>query len=41
MAAFKNFLRVDPLLFQELVGRLTPRVRKKDAWFQKALYHLV
>ena len=37
VAAFKNFLRVDPLLFQELVDRLTPRIRKKDTWFQKAL----
>lgn len=37
VAAFKNFLRVDPLLFQELVDRLTPRIEKKDSWFQKAI----
>ena len=34
VAAFKN--RVNPLLFLELVDRLTPRIRKKT-WFKKAL----
>jgi hypothetical protein len=37
VAAFKNFLRVEPLLFQELVDRLTPRIKKKDTWLRKAL----
>ena len=37
VSAFKNFMRVDPLFFQELVDRLTPRLLKKDTWFQKAL----
>jgi len=37
MAAFKNFLRVDCLLFHELVDRLTPRITKMVIWFQKAL----
>jgi hypothetical protein len=37
VVAFKNFLRVDPLLFQDLVDRLTPIITKKDTWFQKAL----
>jgi hypothetical protein len=33
VSAFKNFLRVDPLLFQELVDRLTPRIQKKDFFY--------
>lgn len=33
----KNFLRVDPALFQEIVDRLTPRLKKKDTWYRKAL----
>ncbi len=40
VAAFKNFLRVDPLLFQELVDRLTPRIQKKDSWSRRR-FHLV
>lgn len=34
VGASKNFIRVDPLLFQELVDRVTPRI-KKDTRFQK------
>ncbi|VDI32446.1 Hypothetical predicted protein [Mytilus galloprovincialis] len=35
--SFKNFLRVDPTMFQEIVNRLTPRLQKKDTWYRKAL----
>ena len=34
VAAFKNFLRDDPFIFQELVDRLYPRIKKND---QKAM----
>ena len=36
VVSFKNFLRVDPVMFRELVDKLTPRLRKKDTWFRKA-----
>ena len=35
--AYKNFVRVDPEMFQELLARLGPRIAKKDTWFRKAL----
>ncbi len=37
VAAFKNFMRVDPPMFQEIVDRLTPRLQKTDTWYRKAL----
>ena len=37
VTAFKNLVRVYHLLFQEVVDRLTPRIKKKDTWFQKTL----
>ena len=38
IAAFKNFLRVNTLIFQELVARLTPITKKKNSWFQRRCY---
>lgn len=35
--SFKNFLRVEPDLFHELVERLTPRIQKKDTNLRRAL----
>ena len=35
--AFKNFIRMDPEIFQELLQRLTPRLTKQDTFFRKAL----
>ncbi|XP_062592427.1 putative nuclease HARBI1 [Saccostrea cucullata] len=35
--SFKNFLRVEPDMFRELVDRLSPRLQKQDTWFRKAL----
>lgn len=35
--SFKNFLRVEPDLFHELVARLTPRSQKKDTNMRRAL----
>lgn len=35
--AFRNFLRVDPELFQELLDRVGPIIEKKDTFMRKAL----
>ncbi len=37
VAAFKNFLRVNPAMFREIVDRPTVRLQKKDTWYRKAL----
>ena len=37
LQSFRNFLRMDPLMFQELLTRIAPRISKKDTWFRKAL----
>ena len=34
---FKKFLRVDPVLFEELVERLTPYLKKKDTRLRKSI----
>lgn len=34
---FKNFQRVDPDLFQELLARVGPRIEKQDTFMRKAL----
>jgi len=36
-ASFRNFLRVDPALFNELVDRVGPLIQKEDTFFRKAL----
>ncbi len=35
--SFKNFLRMDPAMFQELVDRLIPRLTKEDTSYRKSL----
>ena len=35
--SFKNFLRVDPDIFMELLHRVGPRIEKQDTFFRKAL----
>ena len=35
--AFRNYTRMDPDMFYELVERLTPRIQKQDTWYRKAL----
>ena len=37
MAAFMNFVRLEPAMFQELLVRLSPRISKQDTWYRKAL----
>ncbi len=35
--AFKNFLRMDPEMFDEMLARLTPRLTKQLTWMRKPL----
>ena len=35
--SFKNFLRVDPDIFMELLHRVGPRIEKQDTFLRKAL----
>ena len=37
--AFKNFVRMDPAMFWEMVERLTPRIQMNDTWYRKSLVH--
>ncbi|XP_030848896.1 uncharacterized protein LOC115927295 [Strongylocentrotus purpuratus] len=34
---FRNFTRITPAMFAEMVTRLTPRLQKYDTWYRKAL----
>jgi hypothetical protein len=34
---YKQFIRTDPSLFQEILRRLEPRIQRKDTKFRKAL----
>lgn len=33
---FKNFMRIEPELFNELLQRVGPRIEKQDTFFKKA-----
>ena len=35
--AFRNFTRMEPDFFFELLERLTPRIQKKNTWYRKAI----
>ena len=35
--AYKNFVRMEPPMFFELLDRLSPRIQRKDTWFRKAI----
>ncbi len=37
VAGFRNFMRMDPAMFQELLQHLGDRIRKQDTWYRKAL----
>jgi len=37
VAAFKNFLRMEPTMFQELLKRVSPRIEKQNTFWRKAL----
>ena len=34
---FRNFTRITPAIFADMVTRLTPRLQKYDTWYRKAL----
>ena len=36
-ASFRNFLRMDPRMFHELLQRIEPRISRQDTWYRKAL----
>ncbi|XP_034031411.1 protein ALP1-like [Thalassophryne amazonica] len=36
-AAFKNFMQMEPAMFQEILQRITPRIEKQDTFWRKAL----
>ena len=36
-AAFKNFVRMEPASFQELLMRVGPRITKRTTWFREPL----
>ncbi|KAJ8024979.1 Protein ANTAGONIST OF LIKE HETEROCHROMATIN PROTEIN 1 [Holothuria leucospilota] len=35
--AYKNFVRMEPPLFREMLDRLTHKIAKKDTWYRKAI----
>ncbi len=37
LLAFRNYTRMDPDMFFELVDRLSPRIEKQDTWYWKVL----
>ena len=37
VASFKNFMRVDPALFSELLEKVGPLIEKEDTFWRKAL----
>ena len=37
MAAFRNFVRMDPAMFPETLTRVGPRTEKFDTWYRKAI----
>ncbi len=37
-AAFKNFVRIEPAMFRELLNRLGTAISKNDTFYRKALH---
>ncbi len=37
LRAFKNFVRVEPAMFDELVERVGPRIWRQDTFYRKSL----
>ena len=37
VAAFQNFIRMDPAMFQEILTRVGPRIEKFETWYHKAI----
>lgn len=36
-SAYRNFVRVDPLMFQELLHMVTPKIKKRNTWYRKCI----
>ena len=35
--SFRNFLRMEPAMFDELLHRIRPRIAKQDTWYRQAI----
>ena len=35
--SFRNFLRMEPAMFDELLHRIRPRIFKQNTWYQQAI----
>ena len=36
-SSFFNYMRMEPLMFDEILNRVSPRIQKRDTHFRKAL----
>ena len=36
-SSFSNYVRMEPLMFDEILNRVNPRIQKSDIHFRKAL----
>ena len=36
-SSFSNYMRMEPLMFDEILNRVSPRIQKSDTHFRKAL----
>ena len=37
VVSFRNFFRMDPAMFREVLQRVGPRIEKYDTWYRKAI----
>ena len=37
VVSFRNFVRMDPAMFKEVLQRVGPRIEKYDTWFRKSI----
>ena len=37
VVSFRNFVRMDPAMFREVLQRVGPRIEKYDTWFRKSI----
>lgn len=36
-SAYRNFVQVDPLMFQELLHMVIPKIYKRNTWYRKSI----